>query len=381
MPGAAQVGVATAEGKTRNMINDEIKLDYDDILIVPGQSPVASRKQVDLTIEVQFLTRSQTFRGIPIMAANMDGVGTLTMADALGQHGIFTCLTKFHNSKDLVNFFRSDSKRSAYCAVTIGIGKEDWRKFAEVNNEVGTSLAYACLDVANGYTDRFLDCVRFFRSEYPDKILIAGNVVTPEQTTRLLKAGADVVKVGIGGGSVCETRTKTGIGYPQFSAVLECGRAAHQLGGKIVADGGCTMPGDVAKALAAGADFVMLGGMLAGHTEGGGEVFDRYFHGTEVDKDGNPVVEKNPYVKFYGMSSKTANEKHFGGLKDYRSSEGRTVLLPLKPSLSDTVHDLLGGLRSTCSYVGTEKLSQLKDKAHFVRCSNTHNRVFEELSL
>ena len=368
------------ERKTRNMINDEIKLDYDDILIVPQRSPVASRKLVDLTIERSFSHRSAIYQGVPIMAANMDGVGTMEMADALCKYGIFTCLTKFHATEELISFFSADRKRSHYCAVTIGIGDEDWQKFAAVHTSLGNDLAYACLDVANGYTDRFVKCVEKFCALYPDKVLIAGNVVTPEQTLRLLEAGADIVKVGIGGGSVCETRLKTGIGYPQFSAVLECADAAHSQGGSIVADGGCTTPGDVAKALAAGADFVMLGGMLAGHPEGGGLPVDRYFQSCEIGHDGKPIFEKKQYVEFYGMSSKTANEKHFGGLKDYRSSEGRTVLLPLRPSLADTIHDLLGGLRSTCSYVGAEKLSDLKDKARFVRCTHTHNRIFEELS-
>lgn len=362
------------------MIEDTIKLDYDDILIVPHESPVASRKHVNLKIEAQFDKRTQHFRGVPIFAANMDGVGTFQMADSLRQHDIFTCLTKFYSAEQLVSFFREDPTRTTHCCITIGIGNEDWEKFAKVDSEVGDSLAFACLDVANGYTSRFVSCVQNFRKLYPNKVLIAGNVVTPDQTINLLKAGADVVKVGIGGGSVCETRLKTGVGYPQFSAVIECAKAAHQYGGHIVADGGCTTPGDVAKAIAAGADFVMLGGMFAGHQEGGGQLVDRYFRSDEVTREGEPVVEKRQYVEFYGMSSKTANEKHFGGLQDYRSSEGRTVLLPLRPSLSETVHDLLGGLRSTCSYVGATHLSQLKDKVRFVRCSNTHNRVFEEIS-
>ncbi len=360
------------------MISEDIKLDYGDILIVPGQSPVASRKQVDLSIEADFPRRSKSFRGVPIMAANMDGVGTMEMADALRRHGIFTCLTKFYSDHKLTAFFSGNDDRSAHCAMTIGIGDDDLRKFAAVNAEIGDALAYACMDVANGYTDRFVNCVRKFRALYPDKVLIAGNVVTPEQTVRLIEAGADAVKVGIGGGSVCETRLKTGIGFPQFSAVLACARAAREHGGRIVADGGCTMPGDVAKALAAGADFVMLGGLLAGHPEGGGRLVDRYFRSDEVTEDGEPIAERRRFVEFYGMSSKTANDKHFGGLKDYRSSEGRTVLLQLKPSLSDTVHDILGGLRSACSYVGAARLSQLREKANFVRCSNTHNRIFEE---
>ena len=361
------------------VISEDIKLDYDDVLIIPGRSVVASRKLVNLETSVEFRGRIAHFNGIPIMAANMDGVGTFKMADRLKSRKLFTCLTKFHSAGDLIEFFSDDAARSDYCAPTIGISDDDWKRFKTVADHLGDNLRYACLDVANGYTERFVDCVDRFRRTFPSIALIAGNVVTPEQTVRLIEAGTDVVKVGIGGGSVCETRIKTGVGYPQFSVIMECVHAARRMGARIVADGGCSSPGDVAKALAAGADFVMLGGMFAGHPEGGGSIIDRYFRSEEVDKDGNPLIEKRQFVEFYGMSSKTANEKHFGGLQNYRSSEGRTVLLPLKPSLDETINDLLGGLRSTCSYVGARNLSELPKKAGFVRCSNTHNRVFEDL--
>ena len=244
------------------MISEDIKLDYDDVLIVPGKSPIASRKQVELNVGIDFPARRAGFSGIPIMAANMDGVGTVEMADALRRHGIFTCLTKFHAPEQLAEYFSADPERRAFAAVTIGIGDEDWEKFTRTAELTGAHLTYVCLDVANGYTDRFVDCVRRFRDTFPDKVLIAGNVVTPEQTGGLIAAGADLVKVGIGGGSVCETRVKTGVGYPQFSTVIECAHAAREAGGRIIADGGCTTPGDVAKALAAGADFVMLGGYV-----------------------------------------------------------------------------------------------------------------------
>tara|TARA_R110002110_G_scaffold143724_4_gene332614 strand:- start:389 stop:1069 length:681 start_codon:yes stop_codon:yes gene_type:complete len=219
-------------------------------------------------------------------------------------------------------------------------------------------IKFLCIDVANGYSQRFATTVEQIREKYPELIIIAGNVVTGEMTEELILSGADIVKVGIGPGSVCTTRIKTGVGYPQLSAIIECADAAHGLGGHIIADGGCSSSGDVAKAFGAGADFVMLGGMLAGHDEGGGEVVD-----------GN--------VQFYGMSSDTANIKHFGGLKDYRSSEGRTVRLPYKGAIKDTVQDILGGIRSACTYAGARKLKDLSKCTTFIRVNNQYNRIFE----
>ena len=243
------------------------------------------------------------------------------------------------------------------------------------------------MDIANGYSDHFAARVRKVRNQFPDLVIIAGNVVTGEMTEELILAGADIVKVGIGPGSVCTTRIQTGVGYPQLSAVIECADAAHGLGGHIIADGGCTCPGDVAKAFAAGADFVMLGGMLAGHDEGGGEVIEKFYKTGEWVKEETTVdnilrttwkdgIERKQFVKFYGMSSDAANTKHFGGLKDYRSSEGREVLVPYRGSVGITIQDLTGGLRSTCTYAGALKLKQLSKCTTFVRCTQQFNAVY-----
>jgi GMP reductase len=236
------------------------------------------------------------------------------------------------------------------------------------------------MDIANGYSDHFAQHVKKVRHAFPDLVIIAGNVVTGEMTEELILAGADIVKVGIGPGSVCTTRIQTGVGYPQLSAVIECADAAHGLGGHIIADGGCTCPGDVAKAFAGGADFVMLGGMLAGHDEGGGEVITKIYETDEVIKtDDNfyeSVYKEKQFVQFYGMSSDAANTKHFGGLKDYRSSEGREVLVPYRGEVAATVQDLLGGLRSTCTYAGALKLKQLSKCTTFVRCTQQFNAVY-----
>ena len=355
----------------------ELKLDYDDVLIVPRASALDSRKDAELFTSVEFKGLNSTaFRGVPVMAANMDGVGTFEVADVLRSHGLFTCLAKYYGAKEIADYFSEDPGRTSHCAVTIGVSDGDEEKFKEIAHRLNGALRYACLDVANGYMAHFVDRIREFREEYPGIALIAGNVVTPEQTMVLAEAGADVVKVGIGSGSVCETRTKTGVGYPQLSAVSECAAAARKRGAKIVSDGGCITPGDVAKAFAAGADFVMIGGMLAGHREGGGQLVTKRYRTNEIGSDGEPLIEERQFVEFYGMSSKSANEKHYGGLKDYRASEGRTVQIPLKPSLNETLLDLLGGLRSTCTYVGARNIAELKRRARFVRCHNTHNKVF-----
>ena len=267
--------------------------------------------------------------------------------------------------------------------MSIGITDADHEKFRDVYEQVNDRLKYVCIDVANGYSSRFRDTVSDFRILYPNIVIIAGNVVTGEMTEELILAGADIVKVGIGPGSVCTTRIQTGVGYPQLSAVIECADAAHGLGGHIIADGGCTCPGDVAKAFAGGADFVMLGGMLAGHDQGGGDVITKYYETTELvyeigshlDKH-TKKVETKQFVQFYGMSSDAANTKHFGGLKDYRSSEGREVLVPYRGEVAATVQDLLGGLRSTCTYAGALRLKHLMRCTTFVRCSQQFNGVY-----
>jgi GMP reductase len=313
------------------------------------------------------------------MAANMDGVGTFDMADTLGRLELFTCLVKTYTIKQLVGFFVDNPDRAEYTAYSMGITEDDAAKFRAVYAGA-PMIKYVCIDVANGYSERFLNYVASVREEYPHIVIIAGNVVTADQTQELILRGADIVKVGIGPGSVCTTRIKTGVGYPQLSAVIECADAAHGLDGHVIADGGCTSPGDIAKAFAGGADFVMLGGMLAGHDEGGGEVITKGYWTNEVSVEQGGFgqkMETKSFVQFYGMSSDAANKKHFGGLKDYRSSEGREVLVPYRGGIADTIQDILGGVRSACTYVGAAKLKHLPKCATFIRCADTHNRVYE----
>jgi GMP reductase len=370
-------------------IEEDIKLDYKDVLIRPKRSTLKSRKEVDLHRQYTFrnfeaydledIVEGYHYTGIPIMAANMDGVGTFEMADTLAKQGLFTCLVKTYSVDELVEFFDTDDYlRTNHVAMSMGINASDWNKFADVYARADGNLKYVCIDVANGYSNRFRDFVSEMRETYPNIVIIAGNVVTGEMTEELILAGADIVKVGIGPGSVCTTRIQTGVGYPQLSAVIECADAAHGLGGHIIADGGCTCPGDVAKAFAAGADFVMLGGMLAGHDEGGGEVITKRYQSNELGYDCVPKVQEKQFIKFYGMSSKAANDKHFGGLKEYRSSEGREVLVPYRGAVEGSIQDILGGVRSTCTYAGAVKLKNLSKCTTFVRCTQTHNSVYEK---
>src|SRR6056300_320554 len=291
-------------------IEEDLKLDYSDVLIRPKRSTLGSRKEVQLTRRYTFRNYTPTemsmeilrpesnphYNGIPVMAANMDGVGTFAMADKLAEAEIFTCLVKTYSVQELVGYFDAEEnasqERTQNVAMSIGITEHDHNKFRDAYEQVGDKLKYVCIDVANGYSTRFRDFVAQFRTLYPHVVIIAGNVVTGEMTEELILAGADIVKVGIGPGSVCTTRIQTGVGYPQLSAVIECADAAHGLGGHIIADGGCTCPGDVAKAFAAGADFVMLGGMLAGHDEGGGEVTSKWYNtGELIPTPGDKVTE------------------------------------------------------------------------------------------
>lgn len=343
-------------------IEDDIKLDFSDVLIRPKRSTLSSRKEVNLKRTYTFKHSGWEYTGVPIMAANMDGVGTLAMAMALNEHNLFTCLTKTYDEDDLGDTVGKINKNNF--AVSTGTSDKDFQKLQRIIN-VYPEIQFICIDVANGYSEHFGDYVARVRAAYPSHTIIAGNVVTADMTQELILRGADIVKVGIGPGSVCTTRIQTGVGYPQLSAIIECADAAHGLGGHIIADGGCVCPGDVAKAFGAGADFVMLGGMLAGHEEGGGQKYEDF-----------AFSPKKIFVEFYGMSSDTAMDKHHGGVANYRSSEGRTVRIPYKGFVNDTVLNILGGLRSSCTYVGAPTLKQLSKCTTFVRVNKQFNDVY-----
>jgi GMP reductase len=335
-------------------IEREIKLDFADVLIRPKRSALPSRAEVDIHREFRFKHSRHKYHGIPIVAANMDTVGTFDMARALSPFGLSVALHKHYTEPELVAFFRSLEKKSSVF-YSMGITRGDEDKFERVVEQAGDAVQYVCIDVANGYTEAFVRFVEKLRQTHPGLTIMAGNVVTGEMTEELILSGADIVKVGIGPGSVCTTRSMTGVGYPQLSAVIECADAAHGLDGRICADGGCAAPGDIAKAFGGGADFVMLGGMLAGHDECAGEV---------VERDGRR------YKRFYGMSSRAAMEKYAGGVAEYRASEGREVLVELRGPVANTVQDILGGVRSACTYVGARQLRELTKRTTFVRIAS-----------
>jgi GMP reductase len=341
-------------------IENDIKLDFKDVLIRPKRSTLTPRSEVDISREFVFRNSRQTYEGIPVIAANMDTTGTFEMATALAALGCSVALHKHYQVAEYVEFFAKLERKSA-AFYSMGITKADYDKFVDVMKGAGSSIEYVCIDVANGYTETFGHFVRRVRDEFPKLTIMAGNVVTGEMTEELVLAGADIVKVGIGPGSVCTTRKMTGVGYPQLSATIECADAAHGLGGHICTDGGITVPGDLAKAFGGGADFIMMGGMFAGHAESAGDL---------VVRDGQQ------FKSFYGMSSKAAMDKYAGGVAKYRASEGKEVLVPYRGPVSESLQEILGGVRSACTYVGARRLKELSKRTTFVRVSQQLNEVF-----
>ncbi|KAI2570680.1 guanosine monophosphate reductase 2 [Homo sapiens] len=321
--------IATPRLSAMPHIDNDVKLDFKDVLLRPKRSTLKSRSEVDLTRSFSFRNSKQTYSGVPIIAANMDTVGTFEMAKVLCKFSLFTAVHKHYSLVQWQEFAGQNPDCLEHLAASSGTGSSDFEQLEQILEAIPQ----------------------------------AGNVVTGEMVEELILSGADIIKVGIGPGSVCTTRKKTGVGYPQLSAVMECADAAHGLKGHIISDGGCSCPGDVAKAFGAGADFVMLGGMLAGHSESGGEL---------IERDGKK------YKLFYGMSSEMAMKKYAGGVAEYRASEGKTVEVPFKGDVEHTIRDILGGIRSTCTYVGAAKLKELSRRTTFIRVTQQVNPIFSE---
>ncbi len=354
-------------------IQDGIKLDYKDVLIVPQRSDIPSRSKVKLTREYKLKHTLDTIEGIGIIAANMDTTGTFAMNKALTKHKMFTALHKHYSIEEMSKYYWDVLfPNGEYYFVTTGASKEDFNKLHKIRDLICSStqdpvdFPYMInLDVANGFNVYFVKQLNKLREMFPESIIMAGNVIGGSMTKELILNGADIVKVGIGPGSCCLTRKVAGVGYPQLSAIDEAAYEAHGIGGLICADGGCTRVGDICKAFAAGADFVMLGGMLAGTDECEGC--------WELDDDG-----KKKSFRFYGMSSKEANEKYNGGLKDYKAAEGKCTEIPYKGKVEEIVREIKGGLASCCSYVGATKIKDLPKCASFVRCTQQENTIFGE---
>ena len=348
------------------LLDETLKLDYSDVLIRPKRSELTSRFDVVMEKNYTFKWSGKEWTGVPIMSSNMDTTGTFEMHEELSQHGLVTCIARMYN-KDAKPWLKAE-RRNKLCVMS-GISDIEIGEIVGVKNTF-PDIAFVGLDVANGYTVNFVDTVKHLRDLLRDATIIAGNVVTADMTAELILAGADIVKVGIGQGSVCTTRLKTGVGMPQLSAVLECADAAHGLNAHIIADGGCNYSGDIVKAFSAGADFVMIGGMLAGHDECDGE----YVYKNELER----VTEERPVgMTFYGMASKTAMDRHGHSNREYRGEEGKTVVVPYRGRVKNTISDILSGIRSACTYVGAERIKDLSKCATFVKVNNTHNRIFE----
>jgi len=340
-------------------IENGVKLDFCDVLIRPKRSTLRSRADVNVSRTYNFRNSKNTWTGVPLIAANMDTTGTFEMAIVFKKFQCLVAIHKHYSVQDWVDFAKKHPECLPYVAVSAGSGK-DFDTLCSILTKV-PQVNMICLDVANGYSEHFVSFIIQVREKFPEHTIIAGNVVTGEMTEQLILSGADIVKVGIGPGSVCTTRKKTGVGYPQLSAVMECADAAHGLDGHIISDGGCTMPGDFAKAFGAGADFVMAGGMFSGTDEAGGDLIE--------EKEGK-------FKLFYGMSSGTAMKKYAGGVAEYRASEGKTVKVRYKGSVVGVLREILGGIRSACTYTGSRKLKELSKRTTFIRVQKTHNTVY-----
>ena len=326
--------------------------DYNDVLILPQRSELCSRKNVNLEVTYNFNHSGQTWTGIPIIAANMDTIGTYEVYQVLSQYKMLTALHKFYDSNDLKNM----ELNSEYFMISTGIGNEDYNRLVDIINTI--EVKFICIDVANGYMTLLEDFIKKVRENYPNKVLVAGNIVDRNRATQLYNLGIDIVKVGIGGGSCCLTRAKTGIGRPQLGAIMDCAKAD---GVHVIGDGGITCPGDVVKGFGGGAHFIMIGGQFGGHDENPGE-----------------LIEENgiQYKISYGMSSDKAMKKHYGKMANYRTSEGRTVKIKYKGPIENTIFDYLGGIRSACTYLNVPVLSQLKNNCKFIKVQQQLNTIY-----
>jgi GMP reductase len=341
-------------------IDSGIYLDFRDVLIRPKRSNLSSRSQVDLEKTITFLHSRREWTGVPILSSNMDTTGTFEMYESLSSLKMITVFHKHYSLNDYLPYL--DKLNPNYYSISTGISESDWDKTKELINRLNPY--FITIDVANGYCEKFIDFCKIVRNTYPKLTIFAGNVATGDMVQELLlSAKVDVVKCGIGSGSACSTRLKTGVGIPQLNTCIECSEVANGLNGHIVSDGGCTLPGDISKAFGAGAHFVMLGGMLSGHDESGGDL---------VEENGKQ------YKLFYGMSSQHAQNKYNGGMQKYRSSEGKVRKIQYRGPVLATMLDIMGGMRSTGTYIGANRLKDFPKCCTFLRVNQQVNTVFDK---
>lgn len=370
------------------IVND-VQLDFSDVLIRPRRSTLSSRKDVDITREYKFKWCPKIIKGTGIMQANMGTVGNFALSRVLLEKGLFACLHKHYCVEDLLPFYKKlleyDDDRWMRCLLSIGLKDNGMEKLETINNTLGIQVGIK-LDVPNGYIPQVKERVIELRKKYPEMFIMVGNVVTGDIAEDLILSGADCIAVGIGGGSVCRTREKTGCGRPQFSTVVECADACHQVGGLCCSDGGITCPGDIGKAFGAGADFVMIGGLFAGCDEAEGDVVMKYYPTGEyenaepdnwISSSYKPKLEPKKFKLFYGMSSTYAQEKFQGGMEKYRASEGSVVYVPYTGYAYETLNDMLGSLRSMMTYIGAKKLKDIPKQCVFYKVNNQRNHIYD----
>ena len=341
-----------------NKIEYGMKLDFSNVLIRPKRSTINSRSEVSLDRTFKFKYSPLDWTGIPIISANMDTTGTFRVHETLKKYKIVTALHKFYGPDDYLQHNIDGGLDPDYFMVSTGIGEGSIEHLQKIQEVV--DFKWICIDIANGYIKNLVDFCKEVRKYFPKKRIVAGNVVTREMVEELILEGqVDISKIGIGPGAACTTRLKTGVGMPQLSAIIECSDAAHGVKGLIIGDGGITCPGDMSKAFGGGADFVMVGSAFAGHDENPGDI--------RTESDGTQ------YKSFHGMSSKKAMESHYGKMAEYRSSEGRELLMKYKGPLDNTVKDYLGGLRSTCTYINSPTMKEMAKCTTFIQVSQQLN--------
>ena len=332
--------------------SSEKKLNFKDVLIVPKSSKINSRKDVVLDTKILFPASGINWTGVPIMASNMDNVGTFEMGFALQNFHMTNAVSKFYNKDAWVKSI-SNGLDLEFNFITFGLQEisEIDEIISYILQKTNKNIKTIVFDIPNGYIEKFSKIISEARKEFPKLGIIAGNVVTSEGVRLLMDSGADGVKVGIGSGGVCDTTETTGIGYPQLSAAIDCSLEVKKYNGFIVSDGGVKITGDISKAFAAGSGFVMLGSLLAAHKESMAPI---------IRKD-----NKN-FRELYGMSSTQAMVKHYGGVADYRTSEGKLILVEDRGPVKHTLNKILGALRSTCTYINAKNIGEIYENSSFI---------------